>query len=65
MILKVSGCKRSGELEPEINKTEIKSYKMNSLHKNLLKSKLVQSNIYKLIEKNANDNYKILYSYNS
>ena len=27
-------CKRSGELEPEINKTEIKSYKMNSLHKN-------------------------------
>ena len=30
---------------------------MNSLHKNLLKSKLIQSNIYKLIEKNANDNY--------
>ena len=30
---------------------------MNSLHKSLLKSKLIQSNLYKLIEKNANDNY--------
>ena len=30
---------------------------MNSFHKNLLKSKLIQSNIYKFIEKNASDNY--------
>jgi len=30
---------------------------MSSLHKNLLKNKLIQTNIYKLIEKNANDNY--------
>ena len=41
----------------DINKQKKIVKSLGSLHRNLLKNRLTQSNLYKLIEKSANDNY--------
>lgn len=51
---------KKGKSDIRFKTFEIKNniaFEINSLHKNILRKKLIGSNLYKLIQKNAYDNY--------